>query len=575
MTEIVKVPPKRNDLLLDGQQPCGSITWIDESYRNSEDFWCELKDAFDAGFSIRGVSTLFGRYDFYHDIILRNSNNMAAAFSWRDATGVLKEISFSELGVRASVLAAAWARRGLSPGKTLCIIRPMGPELVSELLAALKMGLIISLLPLQGKGFLERRLKALSPDYISTDESHFPLLSDWRENILPEDRGATEVQPDAQIFYAYSSGETVFRCFDPCSSASQVPTDVSSDAAYLSSIRDGIVGLGLGQGDVYAAPGFHFLETMPSLLLAGLLCGATFMHLLPEDIAAENNLVTQRDFRAFGVSKRVRDLLLENPVDAGNYWESWFRNPAETLDLEKWQFFVGTLNLKNAFAFNLKWDAALGGCSFLSFGRRGMTHMNVMPAPGSSWTLQSPVGVGSEAPGDYGIFSIAGLGMSQEKKRTTPYLIIRKNSCEWTFVGTHSTSRDGRCYPVDEVLETVRNLQKRFSLYCSIVQLPLCNPAEGTRMVLLVFTGFRSSVDKARVASEMRGTIATEMGAEFLPDTIEFFSLYPRFLPSGEIDDSWCQSKYQTGLLSLRSQSEIFTCLTGLREVILNLPGRS
>lgn len=556
-----------NNLRLDGQQPCGKLKWLEEGYRNTQDFWHALKSAHGSRFGMPGTSSLFSRYNFYHDIISGNLNNTAPALCWYDLTAGFKEISYGDLGAMAAAKASTWTRLGLCPKETLCIIRHMGLDLAVDLLAALKTGTKVSFLPPQGKGFLKRRLEVLKPDHIVIDEQYLSLLSAWSKQVLAEGHAVDGAHPGLERFYVYPSGQAVFSCFDPCSHMPWVPTDITSDAAYLCALRDGMIGMGLGPGQIYAAPGFNLLETQPALFLSGLLCGATYLHLLPEDIAANQELVTQYSIKAFGVSKRVRDILLKSPVDAGNSWECWFRNPAESFDMEQWQLFVRNLKLENAYSFNLKWDASLGGCSFFSVRRKGMAHMNVLPAPGSAWMLADPSG-GAEAVGDSGVFCISAPGAQEEEMKATAG-IIAGNRGEWIFAGTNIISREGRTYPVDEILETLLEMQTRFTFWCSIAEVPLADAGSGSRIVLLVFTGGRTDIDEAILMSEIRKAIAEEMGDEFQPNRIVFFPLYPRFQSDMEVDHDWCRSLYLTGALFRRSRGEFFCCITRLRSCIL------
>ncbi len=557
-----------DDLRLDSQQPFREPGWLEDSYRNIEDFWRALKSAFDSRYAMQRGSALFGRYNFYHDIIVRNRDNQAPALCWHDPADGLSEISYHDLGQRAVQKASLWVYRGLQPGQTLCIIRPMGLELAVDLLAALVTGSKIAFLPPQGKGFLKRRLEALGPDHITIDEQHDSLIPEWKEHILAEDRAEEETYPELKNFHAYLSEEVVFSCFDPCCPTPELPVDITSEAAYLCAMRDGMIGLGLGPGQVYAAPGFHFLETQPALLLAGLFCGATYLHLWPNDIADNPQLVTQKSIKAFGMSQQVRDLLLENPVDAGTTWEGWFRNPAESNDLEQWQLLVRDMNLKNAYAFNMKWDATLGGCSFYSLRRKGQAHMNVLPVPGSAWSLGDLSGGGAEAVGDSGTFTLSAPGIPEGEPITTTGIVV-KNKQEWTFAGTNISSRKGRIYPKKEILATLGAMRTIVTFWYSVTEVPRTDPGRGPSIDLLVFTGSHPDVDEAMFILKIREAIKKDMGDEFQPDKIAFFPLYPRFLPGKEVDHDWCRSEYLTSGLAKKTRGEIFRCLTRLRGSLL------
>lgn len=470
MPHILESASVEKDLRLNGQQPFRKPEWLKESYRDTEGFWNALKRTGDARFAVQSVSSLFKRYNFYHDIITRNLNSPAPALCWYDGASGFRSISYKDLGALSSAKAAGWVNSGMTAGQSLCIIRPMGLDLMVDILAALKIGCTISLLTPQGKGFIQRRLAALAPDHIVTDDTYLPLLSKWSKIVLAEKEAGEKWRLEREQFF-YAAGQVVLRSFDPSGAEPHVHLDVTSDAVYLGALRDGMIALGLGQGQVYAAPGMPVMETCPALLLAGLLCGATYLHLLPNAIAENPELVVQYPVRAFGVSKQVRDILLEKHIEISGRWECWFRNPAESQDMERWYFFVRSLKLENAYAFNLRWHAALGGCSLFSVRRKGMTHMHVMPAAGSCWEIIDLSGT-AESVTDVGTLSLSVPGTPDKEKRATADMIV-KNADEWIFTGLNTIHREGRTYPIQEVLESLRGVEKRFRFFSSLSMFPL------------------------------------------------------------------------------------------------------
>jgi hypothetical protein len=568
MPQILETAIMENDLRLDGQQPCGKLEWLEESYRDSESFWQSLKQAYDARSAVRGVSSIFGKYNFYYDIVVRNVNNPSPALCWHDTVSGFRDISYRELGSMAAAKAASWARSGLKPGQGLCIIRPLCLDLIVETLAALKTGCMISFLPLQGRGFLQRRLEALQPDFIASDPLYLSKISVWTEKILMEGAPREDVSFERERSFTYSTGQTVFICFNPCGDETIIPSEITSDSAYLCALRDGMISLGLGSDQVYAAPGFHCMESYPGLLLAGLLCGATYLHLTPKAIAENPEIVVEKQIKAFGVSKKVRDILLEKPVDIGSSWECWFRNPAESADLEQWHYFIRSLKLDKSYAFNLRWDAAMCGCSLFSVRRKGTAHMNVLPVPGSIWCLGDLSGGGNESSTDIGAFTVSAPGASEKEQRATCDIIAR-NRQEWIFAGITTSHREGRNIPFQEILDSLRIMGTRYAFFCSFVDAPRVDPSSGNHIILLVFRGDKRDFNEARISSEIRSAITQEMGDEFQPDRIEFFPLYPRFLTDMAVDHQWCRNQYFTGSLGRRARGEIFQCITRLRGCIM------
>jgi len=594
----LNLPVIEEDLARDKGKSVRELVWLDESYQNPAAFWHSLKTTQDAFSPLTGKSIPLKQYDFYHDLITRNLRLTTPALRWYDSVSGWQEMSYGELGAAANRQAGVWTQLQVKPGQVLCIIYPLGVKYAVSLLAAFKTGLTVSFLPTQGSGFLQKRLEALNPDYIITEEIFSSLLQGWQDRFLPENRpvsstgAANSVSTDRS--HTYLTGEVIALCFDPSSRTPHIPKELTADAAYLCPLRDGMIALGLRPGYMVAGLGLHFLEAYPGLLLASMLNGGTYLHLEPDDIAANPKLLTAYPARAIGISQKVRDMLLRNPVEVGKLWDSWFRNPAESFDLDEWQSFIQTLKLENSFAGNLKWDAALGGCSLFSIKRKGQAHPNVLPSAGVPWCLTDLSGTGAEVLGDCGLFSPATIG-GEEEEKTAGVSVLARSRKEWlcagsifsriiphedkakrqdaaSTIGRTGIGRAGRMYPGDEILETLRGLPAYSGKgpYCSIVQVPVSGAAVTDPLfVLLIFTGARGSgVDEAEIAKKIRSRIEREMGQEFLPDRIQFFPLLPRYDADGNIDHIWCQNQYLNGSLFRKSRQEIYRSLTCLRELV-------
>ncbi|WP_300671457.1 hypothetical protein [Desulfoluna sp.] len=563
MEPILNLALIEQGLRLEGDQRFEEQPWLEESRHHRKAFWRDMKRSLDELYGFHGASTLFSTYDFYHDITQRNRANPVPAISWVDSDGGLREISYAELGRAADIKAARWARQGLVPGQTVCLVRFEGVELASDLLAGLKSGAVISLLPPWGRHFLQARLEQLQPDYITAEPASYPLLNAWMDSVLSDE--AEGMPPVPQFFHGYPAGDPVFRLFPRGSSASLVPVDISSEAAYLSALRDGLISLGLRPGKVYAAPGFHLLETQPALLLVGLLCGASWCHLRPGDLVSDAGLMDGRPITAFGVSCRVREMLLDTSYPLDGRWESWFRNPAESFDLDRWQLFVRRLHLDRSFAFNLRWDAALGGCSLVSARRQGTAHMMVLPPAGCGWSLGAP-GLQNPMPG--GALSLSLPGAPEDLMHPAGSMLTSHRH-EWLFTGVDGVSRHGAVYPVDELLTVLRDGFASVDLFFSIVACPRSDRPDGCCLVLLVFTGLGPEAHPPTLEEDSRALIAREMGDEFQPDTVVSVPLIPRLLSDRKVDHAWCRDQYLSGFLAKRAQGEVFRCLTALRAFLM------
>lgn len=563
MPQSIDLDALTNGLCLESQQPCSRLPWLDESHRRPEDFWHGLKRAADRRFAVGSATSIFNTYHLYSDILLRNRQNPAPAICWYDSAEDFRSMSYPELEAAATTTADAWAGKGVSQGDTLCILLPFGPAAMVALLSALKMGARFSCLSPHGARYIQTRLDLLKADHIVTENALASLLHDRQESVLPIIMAAEEKTVSDAVSHSFTADAVVFSSFDPHSPSPEIPIEVTGNTAYLSALRDGAITLGLAPGRMFAAPGFDIQEFFPGLPLSGLLCGATFLHLEPEQVAEKPDRLLQTPLTALGVTRRLRDILLEQKAKAPPPWQGWFRNISEAPDMEQWQYFIRKLHLDTIHAFNLKWRPSLGGCAFISHGRRGMAHMGVLPTPGCVWQLDSP------PPGDSGMCRIAPPGAMETDSGVDAGFIFKIGQ-EWCHIETDPLHREGGIYPAGEVLDSLSNLSKRLGIFFSQASLPSSDTGVGFQTVLLVFTGGAPDIDLQETETYIRQTIGREMGEVFQPDHLAFFPLYPRFRPETEIDHDWCRSQYLSGGLARRSASDLCRCTTRFRQLLIN-----
>lgn len=543
--------------------PVGPMRWLQASHDDPTSFWRALLVANGALFPWPGKSSLYRKYDFFHDIIARNQQNPSPAFRWFQERTGWRELGYRQLGRLAAERATHWAGQGAHAGQKLCLISYLNDQFLVSFLAALKIGLVVSLLPPSGRSFLRRRLEAVTPDFIWAEEEYVPLISEYHEMLL-SDRASGRSTEDESRSHSYAAGKTFALAFDPTTPTPHVPRELGSDTAYLCAMRDGMVALGLKPGEGLAAPGLGIMETQPALLLACLLNGATFVHLDESTLAHKPKLLAEGRLRAVGVTDAVREMLLDGPVEVGKAWDFWFRDPAESQDIEEWREFVKVLQLSDAFAGNLRWNASLGGCILFSIRRKGSPHPNMLPAAGVPWKLVDPADDKRESLWGHGLFAVRPPEMEVEDGVVAGGMLAPRKH-EWMFVRPVLSRRSGRCYPVQEVLEALLSLP--FGAFCSMVEVPASGAGNSSIFVLLVFVGGRK-VNEAQLAEAIRKKVLRELGREFLPDRIQVLELHPRRGQDGEIDHEWCGKEFLSGALSRRSRGEVTRCLTELRDLI-------
>lgn len=550
------------DLTLKALERAGPMGWLRQSYDAPDAFWNELLGANGTFFTFPAKSRLHLKYDFHHDIFARNRQNPAPAFRWFQETGGWQELGYSRLEQLVAREAARWESLGAAAGRILCIVSHLNERFLISLLAALKIGLIVSILPPLGSSFLRRRIDAVAPDLIRAPDEYAPMLAQYRGILLPDGAGGRTEADDSRS-HSYVGSKPFALCFDPSTATPDVPRELNADSAYLSAIRDGSVALGLRPGQAVAAPGFGMMETQPALLLACLLNGATYVHMEERDVARNPGLLVDRPLRCVGITPAIREILLGSPVDVGKNWDFWFRDPAESRDIEMWTEFIEALKLRDAFSCNQRWNASLGGCILFSVRRRGSPHAHMLPAAGVPWSLADPADNERDSLSGCGWFAVRPPGMQKGGIVTGGMLAEGRN--EWLFVRPVLSGRSGKFYPAEEVLEALSGHPHGSS--CSVVEVPASRADGSSLFVLLVFVGGRQ-VSEASLSESMRKKIARELGKEFLPDSIEIVPLHPRRGEDGSIDHEWCSKEYLSGGLSRRTRGEAFRCLTELRDLI-------
>lgn len=564
----MQIAQMQNDLRIEEQQPCPKLSWLNDSYGAGQEFWQSFKDSADEIFSVKTTSSLFKKYNLYNDLFVRNLNSPNPAFIFYEANAGFENLSYKELHERALARASLWKSQGVDEKQTVCVIRDIGAELIVELAAALQIGCRMAFLPPRGMSYLQKRLALLEPDHISLEKKNISLLSGvFRQKILTQTDKEHNINNEKENYFSYASGYSVFAAFDPCTEKLPIFKDIKSDAVYLGALRDGLIALGLGPGRIYAAPGFHLLETCPGLFLSGLLCGATYLHLTPADIKENPQIVIGMQIDVFGVSRTVRDILSEKQVNADGRWQTWFRNPAESADMDKWHHFSRKLNLLQSYSFNMRWNASAGGCNLFSVRRKGTPHTGVWPAWGTGWQLSDLSGTGEESLYDFGILSILPPGAPLEDEKKVTGDVIAAQGDEWLFLGVKYPNREGRFYPADEISNILKKMIK--GIYFSIVEVPRRGNPGNSFITLLAFYGCENNFAQDRMADDIHKVIATEIGDEFQPDRIDFLPLYPRFFEDGEMDHEWCRTGYLTGELQKKARDEVCINITRMRRSLI------
>jgi hypothetical protein len=544
----------------------GPGPWLQESWQDPAKFWRALTAHHAALSSPAPKSHPSEGFDFYYDLVLRHRPERTAMRSYL-GHGRWQSLSYGELDARSTGQVQDWTQRGLAPGAKVCLLFPVGEELLVALMTALRLGLTISYLPPQAGKWVARRLAALQPARVVTNRLYLPLAAGHQTLLLGD--AQTAPSQARRLLYTYPPEATVASFFSEHVDPPEVPLPLRASELYLGALRDGLLMLSLRAGDAIATAGLSPLAHQPTLLLATLLCGATFVHVDGAELSADPSILANLPLRSVGVSAALRDRLLATHAGATRGWGHWFRNPEEPFDWQAWQRFVRQLQLENIPCSNLLFDAASGGSVLWSLRRRGQAHLEVSPAAGRPWSLRAITGTGAgtgsaggadapEATGDYGL-------LAARAPTRPPYIVLVRGGAEMIYGGTHGKRSGGRVYPAREVVQAVKSAPSL--LGAAIVDDGVTRLGQSLR-TLVAFTG--AARPGAPVERALKDQIAQAVGPELVPDRVQLVPLFPR-LRDGQVDQRWCETQQLTAMLHHKPRIPFFQLLTLLRHALLLL----
>ena len=533
----------------------GVAAWQQDSWEQSEEFLAALAAAH-VGRGAPLKSRVGQHYDFFQDIVVRHGASDRVALRWYDRRAGWQVLGYKQLHEQAARRATEWSKQGVKAGAKVCLLYPVGGELLISLAAALGLGATVSLLlPHQGRRFIANRVAALEPDHIATEPHQVLLVADHEKKVL-QSRG--QAAP-AFTSHTYKPSEPVGQVFSPLVEPPGTPAALTAEDAWRGALVDGQLTFGLGPGEHLCAPGYHPLQHLLAFLFTCLLRGATYLHLELADLETSPTLLTEHPIRALGVTPALRDLLLRTRTVLKNVTH-WFRNPEEPIDWVAWRAWVKQGAMAAVPHANVLVDPSAGGAVLASPRRVRDLHTEAPPAPGRVWALQDVNLSGQGAPGDLGVFALL-----PDKERPKGHVVLTRAYGVYHYGGPRTARRDGRVYPGVEVARVVAQLP--FVRGTTVVPAPTGGVAGHYRFVLLVFTGAQTQAVGTWM-QEIHRLLELQMGSEHLPDRMEFVPLYAREV-KGRVDEDWCQAQYLTGALHRKSSDPLFRSLTELRGRLL------
>lgn len=530
-------------------------------------------------------SQLGSGYDLFYDAVVRHALGPAADRPCLLFIGdgpaaeqgrSLQSLTYFQLHAAACVLADAWQGRGAGVGERICILYPLGPELLVSICAALKLGLVVSVLPPLGADFLGKRLRAMRPHHVVTAKRYLPLLREWvragtlslEDAVLPAPASPGEqmaaaiaaaeelrngVRQSSGYSHTYPPRSPALLCFSPLRDPAWVPQAVAAQAVYMGALDDGLV-LGLHHGHcTLAAPEHAYLQYQPLLLLTTLLHGATFLHLSALGLAElpkRTRAVPTVDVLV--LTARLRDYWIEQSARPLHEVRCCVTQVCQAQDDFLWQDFIERARLRGIPFLAWHYDATCAGALLFSLRRSGQISQLLYPAPGRPFLLGDPRVDDAPAQGPNGIL------------RPLPGacgLLLYEHNGGYLYGGTRFPSRAGTSHARDEVEEVVAALP--FVAGTAMI----ADPSDRGTATLLVFVGphlrQKSKEYFLKLEQLVRERLRSRLGVEYVPTQVQVMACLPRRNARG-IELGWCEQQLRSGQLARRANDPVLGLLDEL-----------
>lgn len=529
-------------------------SWLVEACQDPERF---RKELFQHCLEKRGgmlKSRLNGGYDLYHDIVLAHADRRRSALAWQGERGN-GSLSFAEVHKAASDLAAAWSSQGAEPGAAVCIVQDRDGQWPLAVLAALQMGMVVSLVSCGGPTLLRRQVVALGADFAVAPEALARELAPIPARIL-----RARSTPSSRSWpgsYAYDEGAAAFRLLSPFADGI---VDVPAGLAHHALLRDSELVFTFDASDVVAAPGWDAYDGQPFLFLAALMAGAAWVELGVEALEAEPGVFERHGVTIAGIGATARDYVLRHGTEPPA--RSWFYDLTHALNVDRWGSLAKWMAAKQVPGFGVVITPASAGALLFGLSETSFS-LNVWPVPGMSFEL-TEIGAGElVAHGDVGCLLPQ---LPESASAGVPKLIVSRREDAFTFGGCLELGPDSRRYPADAVTDLV---MRRFPgvRHAEIVVTQGRWPNEANVTLILFVKAPSDGIAGAQIdLGVVQKTIEEEIGARWIPNRFEVYPLEPRFV-SGLVDSEYCRSQYLSGALTAKARKEVFVLLSRLRQV--------
>lgn len=524
----------RISMLIDRDVPESFNDFMQRSQALEWDFNLEIADWWHKNFGFQYKSRIGSQIDLYHDLILTHVPHDLEALVWYEDS-LRRALTYAQLDEEVEILARIGRANGLKPGKTVAIVAARIHRRLIAILAAIRLGLVPSIIEPKGPAYIANQLTILNCDYIYSESAFLGGIPEQMMPRLLDYALEGKVHPPGEHTEGYRSSDTALRILDAPGMGVETVFSVAACDLYRGLIRDGYFIFGMRRGS--RALSLASFEGMPYFALAAFLMGASVTIIRKDGLQHQAEKLLANDYDLIGFDHEAMGLLHDKvkTIPRSGNWARWFRDARSTMNPAPWLEFSERLGLQEIPRCDVLWQTPSVGLAFAGTWTTDRFEQALYPVPGMSWALgdmSAPLNPSSSA---YGRFCAIESIEEEPVHIPTPVMLVALGS-GYRCLGRYPVDSNTKGYPAD----LVQKLLDRQGGWHLLLEKPMVNSTNPSRMVLLSFMDARSE-------SSLRKLIQEELGGDAVPDEIEMIDLMPCFDDDSELDHQKCGDYYFKG----------------------------
>jgi hypothetical protein len=475
----------------------------------------------------------------------------------------------------------------VTAGSTVAILNQFGINQIINVLTALKLGCIFSVIDTISPLIMEKRLEIINPDFIIVDQNFEEC---FRSSGFVTLKNANKYQnintKDIEIAnWTYKPDDIISLCFDDKGKNIYKIIKISA-FFFLRNLRRNAEKMQLlCDADFLLFPCCLYGDCQLGLILTALLEGVHFINIfIHEDftIFLKNFLRLEKKKRiVLSVNEDVRDMFLEKLLqsreDSSNYEIKndlkkvgiffqnnlifWFTVFTFQSDTEKWQKFITGYELGKTKSSILYWESPLFCFIFKSVDPVGARDRLIELDENNQYEIIGQFS-GLKVPNEHGT-GYYSEKINSESRFISNYVLSKHDSCYFLYVEEFMT-KSGIRYPSDDLCILLNNKFGDAVKFCFVPGYRL--EKENKQIIVLLIFNLNASSSSLSVYSTFIKQVA---GDVFVPDKIVEYYYIPGSLNTAA--GTWIREEYYSGQLDAKTNDRFFLAISYFRILLQKL----